>query len=97
MEMEISREDWRRIFPALNSEKRFNLLEYFKNAPGLKSYTEVRDETGLSDGSLVYHLNLLMSAKLIRNSTRKTEIGRRPHSYYGITDLGKEVLSTLKT
>ena len=95
--MEISREAWLRIFPVLNSEKRFSLLEYFGSAPEKKPYTDVREETGFSDGSLVYHLNLMMSANLLRNSTQKTEIGRHPYSYYEVTDLGREVLSILKT
>ena len=95
MHLEISRGDWIRIFPALNSENRLMLLEYFYKKGEPVSYSDTRDENGFTDGNLVYHLNLLLSAKLIDNKTEKTEFGRHPHSFYVITELGKNVLETL--
>ena len=95
--MEISKEMWIKIFPALKSDKRFQLLEYFNGKEELVSYTTTKEENEFTDGNLVYHLNLLLSAGLIVNKTKKTEFGRHPHSFYEITPLGKQVLEMLTT
>lgn len=84
-----------KILPALNSENRFKLLEYFKETEGGVAYSTIKEELSFTDGNLVYHLNLLLSANLIRNTTEKTELGRHPHSFYEITALGKQVLETI--
>ena len=94
--MEISKETWVKIFPALKSEKRYQLLEYFDQKEHPVSYTTTKEENELTDGNLVYHLNLLLSAGIILNKTEKTEFGRHPHSFYEITPLGKQVLEKLK-
>ncbi len=94
--MEITKETWVKIFPTLSSERRFLLLEYFNEKANPVSYTALKEENGLTDGNLVYHLNLLLSAGLIVNKTEKTELGRHPYSFYEITPLGVKVLEKLR-
>ncbi|MFH2110584.1 MAG: transcriptional regulator [Candidatus Bathyarchaeota archaeon] len=94
--MSITRDEWLAILPVLKSEKRFQLLEYFNTIDEKKNYSTIKEETDSSDGNLSYHLNLLLSAGLIENTTQKTEFGRRPYSYYSITEKGKEVLQLLE-
>ena len=88
-------EEWTRIFPVLKSEKRFQLLEYFEKNPSYKLIETVIHETGIAGNEMHHHINLLLSAGLIQNSTEKTGFNRHPKSFYMITPLGKKVLRSL--
>ena len=55
----------------LSSEKRRKILETLYS--GMKRYSNLKQETGFTDGDLAFHLGILKEAKIIENI---------PHPHY---------------
>jgi predicted ArsR family transcriptional regulator len=55
-----------------------------------RTFTEVRDELGLLDGTLARHLRVLETAKMVR--LVKTIVDGRPRTWVNLTRKGREAL-----
>ncbi len=73
--------------PLFHDRARFGIMVVLlKN--GEVDFNTLKRELGLTDGNLATHLRKLEEAGVVRY--RKTFVGRRPRTYYSITEEGRE-------
>jgi DNA-binding MarR family transcriptional regulator len=58
-----------------------------------RTFTEIREATGLTDGNLGAHLKVLERARYVRTRAARRPIGRRPATEVSLTAKGRAAFS----
>jgi DNA-binding transcriptional ArsR family regulator len=85
---------WAELFKTIGNPIRLAiLLLLYASGEGSLTYTQLKEITGFSsDSALIYHLRILLRAKLIEKiASKEGEIGR-VYPKYQIAKLGKEFI-----
>lgn len=90
----ISPNEWLNVLPALENAERFNILLMLVEKQRI-AFSQILTERELTPGNCAYHLNKLMKAGLIDNSYQTPTKPSKEYSFYGPTDLGKQVIEKL--
>ena len=83
------------VFPALNSEKNLEILEYLGTS-GEQKHEDIRTHFNLEESGYIHRMNLLMRAGVINTRHTGIAVGKHIEVYVNITDKGKEVLRKLE-
>lgn len=73
--------------PLIHGRVRLLILCSLVSRPGGRVFTELRDELGLTDGTLSVHLGKLEAGGLVE--LRKEFLGKKPQTLARLTDLGR--------
>lgn len=82
--------DHREIDELLSSRIRLAVVSLLARCEEAE-FTWIRDQTGTTDGNLATHCRKLEDAGYI--AVRKAFAGRKPVTWYGLTDMGRDALA----
>jgi DNA-binding HxlR family transcriptional regulator len=83
-------ENLEKLFHMLGNKNRLQILSVLAKRGSAKSFVQLKEVLDFNPNTLSFHLGALEDAKLIRHSVKDSD---RKHSFYEITDKGRELFS----